>query len=182
MLTTYKKSWINYNYNLMNMVLTGENNINIEPPESLKTRILKDGTASGPLWGGNMSLLINRLGTSDALNTNGVILFLEDIDEYLYSFERMLVQMRTSGMFDQINGLIIGELENIRDQEVKFGRDTDEIILDICGDLDIPIVSNFPCGHGKYQATLPISITTEINTTKKESPITITDSAVTEES
>ena len=182
MLTTYKKSWINYNYNLMNRVLTGENNINIEPPESLKTRILKDGTASGPLWGGNMSLLINRLGTSDALNTNGVILFLEDIDEYLYSFERMLVQMRTSGMFDQINGLIIGELEDIRDQEVRFGRNTDEIILDICGDLDIPIVSNFPCGHGKYQATLPISITTEINTTKKESPITITDSAVTEES
>ena len=182
MLTTYKKSWINYNYNLMKRVLTGENNINIEPPESLKTRILKDGTASGPLWGGNMSLLINRLGTSDALNTNGVILFLEDIDEYLYSFERMLVQMRTSGMFDQINGLIVGELEDIRDQEVRFGRNTDEIILDICGDLDIPIVSNFPCGHGKYQATLPISITTEINTTKKESPVTITDSAVTEES
>ena len=182
MLTTYKKSWINYNYNLMNRVLTGENNINIEPPESLKTRILKDGTAFGPLWGGNMSLLINRLGTSDALNTNGVILFLEDIDEYLYSFERMLVQMRTSGMFDQINGLIVGELEDIRDQEVRFGRNTDEIILDICGDLDIPIVSNFPCGHGKYQATLPISITTEINTTKKESPITITDSAVTKES
>ena len=182
MLTTYKKSWINYNYNLMNRVLTGENNINIEPPGSLKTRILKDGTASGPLWGGNMSLLINRLGTSDALNTNGVILFLEDIDEYLYSFERMLVQMRTSGMFDQINGLIIGELEDIRDQEVRFGRGTDEIILDICGDLDIPIVSNFPCGHGKYQATLPISITTEIDTTKKDSPITITDSAVTKES
>ena len=182
MLTTYKKRWINYNYNLMNRVLTGENNINIEPPESLKTKILKDGAASGPLWGGNMSLLINRLGTLDTLNTNGVILFLEDIDEYLYSFERMLVQMRTSGMFDQINGLIIGELEDIRDQEVRFGRNTDEIILDICGDLDIPIVSNFPCGHGKYQATLPISITTEIDTTKKDSPVTIIDSAVTKES
>ena len=182
MLTTYKKSWIKYNYNLMIRVLTGEKNINIEPPESLKTRILKDGTASGPLWGGNMSLLINRLGTLDTLNTNGVILFLEDIDEYLYSFERMLVQMRTSGMFDQINGLIIGELEDIRDQEVRFGRNTDEIILDICGDLDIPIVSNFPCGHGKYQATLPISITTEIDTTKKDSPVTIIDSAVTKES
>ena len=178
MLTTYKKSWINYNYNLMNMVLTGENNINIEPPESLKTRILKDGTTSGPLWGGNMSLLINRLGTSDALNTNGVILFLEDIDEYFYSFERMLVQMRTAGMFDQINGLIIGELKNIKDQEVKFGKDTDQIILDICGDLDIPIVSNYPCGHGKYQATFPISINTEINTSNKDTIVTITDSAV----
>ena len=124
---------------------------------------------------------MNRLGTAEALNTNGIILFLEDFDEYLYSFERMLVQMRTSGMFDQINGLIIGELENMKDQEIKFGRDTDEIILDICGDLDIPILSNFPCGHGKYQATLPISITTELDTSKKDAAITIIDSAVTTE-
>jgi muramoyltetrapeptide carboxypeptidase len=165
----------------MNRVLTGEKNIKIETPESLRTRILKDGTASGPLWGGNISLLMNRLGTADALNTNGIILFLEDNDEYLYSFERMLVQMRTSGMFDQINGLIIGDLENMKDQEIKFGRDTDEIILDICGDLDIPILSNFPCGHGKYQATLPISITTELDTSKKDAAITIIDSAVTTE-
>ena len=165
----------------MNRVLTGEKNIKIETPESLKTRILKEGTASGPLWGGNISLLMNRLGTADALNTNGIILFLEDFDEYLYSFERMLVQMRTSGMFDQINGLIIGELENMKDHEIKFGRDTDEIILDICGDLDIPILSNFPCGHGKYQATLPISITTELDTSKKDAAITIIDSAVTTE-
>ena len=165
----------------MNRVLTGEKNIKIETPESLKTRILKEGTSSGPLWGGNISLLMNRLGTADALNTNGIILFLEDFDEYLYSFERMLVQMRTSGMFDQINGLIIGELENMKDQEIKFGRDTDEIILDICGDLDIPILSNFPCGHGKYQATLPISITTELDTSKKDAAITIIDSAVTTE-
>jgi len=178
MLTTYKRSWVNYNYNLMNKVLKGEKNITIQTPTTTKSRILKVGTAFGPLWGGNMSLLINRLGTTDALDTNGVILFLEDIDEYLYSFERMLVQMRTAGMFDKIKGLIIGELKDMKDQEVKFGRNTDQIILDICGDLDIPIISNSPCGHGKYQATLPISIKTEIDTTKKDASITIIDSAV----
>jgi len=178
MLTTYKNSWVDYNYDLMNRVLTGENNINIKPPESLKTRILKDGIASGPLWGGNMCLLINRLGTPGALDTNGIILFIEDIDEYLYSFERMIVQMRTAGMFDKINGLIIGELKDMKDQDIKFGRNSDQIVLDICGDLDIPIISNFPCGHGKYQATLPISIQTEINTSKIDALVTITDSAV----
>ena len=178
MLTTYKNSWVDYNYDLMNRILTGENNINIKPPESLKTRILKDGTASGPLWGGNMCLLINRLGTPGALDTNGIILFIEDIDEYLYSFERMIVQMRTAGMFDKINGLIIGELKDMKDQDIKFGRNSDQIILDICGDLDIPIISNFPCGHGKYQATLPISIQTEIDTSKIDAPVTIIDSAV----
>ena len=181
MLTTYKNSWVDYNYNLMDRVLTGDNNINIKSPESLKTRILKEGKTSGPIWGGNMCLLINRLGTREALNTNGIILFIEDIDEYLYSFERMIVQMRTAGMFDKINGLIIGELKDMKDQDIKFGRNSDQIILDICGDLDIPIISNFPCGHGKYQATLPISIQTEINTSKIDAPVTITDSAVTKD-
>jgi len=178
MLTSYKKSWVNFNYNIMKEVLSGQKNINIEIPKSLEPRILIQGEATGPLWGGNMTLLSNRLGTVDALDTKGVILFLEDIDEYLYSFERMLIQMREAGMFNQINGLIIGELTDIKDQEIGFGRTTDEIILEICGDLNIPIISNFPCGHGKYQATLPISIESKIDTSKKNAPITIIDSAV----
>ena len=116
----------------------------------------------GPIWGGNKTLLINRLGTSDALGTDGEILFLEDLDEYLYSFERMLVQIRTAGLLDNIAGLIIGELHEFKDQDDAFERNTDEIVMDISGDLDIPILSNFPCGHGTYQATLPISIPVEL--------------------
>ncbi|NOZ75440.1 MAG: hypothetical protein GXO90_08720 [FCB group bacterium] len=46
----------------------------------------------------------------------------------------------------------------MKDQEIPFGRTVDEIVMDVCGDLDIPIISNFPCGHGKFQATLPISV------------------------
>ncbi len=181
MLTSYKKSWVNFNYNIMKEVLSGQKNINIEIPKSLESRILIKGEATGPLWGGNMTLLSNRLGTVDALDTKGVILFLEDIDEYLYSFERMLIQMREADMFDQINGLIIGELTDMKDQEIEFGRTTDEIILDICGDLDIPIISNFPCGHGKHQVTFPISIEAEIDTSRKDAPVRITDSAVSKE-
>ena len=50
----------------------------------------------------------------------------------------------------------------MKDQEISFGKSTDDIVLEICGDLDIPIVTNFPCGHGKYQATLPISLPVEL--------------------
>lgn len=178
MLTTYKDSWIEYNYSLTQRVLSGEKYIKIYSPEGLKTKILKHGEATGPLWGGNMCLLLNRLGTHEKLDTKETILFLEDIDEYLYSFERMLVQMREAGMFNKIKGLIFGELKDMKDQEVKFERTTDQIILDICGDLDIPILSNFPCGHGKFQATLPISINAEIITKSKEMPVTLIDSAV----
>ena len=178
MMVSYKKGFVNYNFQTMERILNGTPDFKIESPDSLPARILKPGIAMGPLWGGNMTLLINRLGTSDALGTDGVILFLEDLDEYLYSFERMLVQIRTAGMLNNIAGLIIGELHEFKDQDVSCERNTDEIVMDICGDLEIPIVSNFPCGHGTYQATLPISIPVELYA-KKQPYLTILEPAVT---
>ena len=178
MMVSYKKGFVNYNFQTMERILNRTPDFKIESPDSLPARILKPGIAMGPLWGGNMTLLINRLGTSDSLDTDGVILFLEDLDEYLYSFERMLVQMRTAGMLDNIAGLIIGELHEFKDQDVAFERNTDEIVMDICGDLEIPIVSNFPCGHGTYQATLPISIPVELYA-KQQPYLTLLEPAVT---
>ena len=178
MMVSYKKGFVNYNFQTMERILNGTPDFKIESPDSLPARILKPGIAMGPLWGGNMTLLINRLGTSDSLDTDGVILFLEDLDEYLYSFERMLVQMRTAGMLNNIAGLIIGELHEFKDQDVAFERNTDEIVMDICGDLEIPIVSNFPCGHGTYQATLPISIPVELYA-KQQPYLTLLEPAVT---
>ena len=124
--------------------------------------ILKKGTAKGPLLGGNLSLVMNRLGTDGQIDTTDCILFLEDLDEYFYSFERMLVHLQTAGVFNNITGLIIGELINKEGQDISFGKSTDDIIMEICGTMDIPIVTNFPCGHGKYQATLPISLPIEL--------------------
>ena len=178
MMVSYRKGFVDYNFQTMERILNGTPDFKIMSPDSLPARILKPGIAMGPLWGGNMTLLINRLGTSESLDTDGVILFLEDLDEYLYSFERMLVQMRTAGMLDNIAGLIIGELLEFKDQDVAFERNTDEIVMDICGDLDIPIVSNFPCGHGTYQATLPISIPIELNA-KQQPYLTLLEPAVT---
>ena len=178
MMVSYKKGFVNYNFQTMERILNRTPDFKIESPDSLPARILKPGIAMGPLWGGNMTLLINRLGTSDSLDTDGVILFLEDLDEYLYSFERLLVQMRTAGMLDNIAGLIIGELHEFKDQDVAFERNTDEIVMDICGDLEIPIVSNFPCGHGTYQATLPISIPVELYA-KQQPYLTLLEPAVT---
>ena len=112
--------------------------------------------------GGNLSLVMNRLGTDGQIDTTDCILFLEDLDEYFYSFERMLVHLQTAGVFNNITGLIIGELINKEGQDISFGKSTDDIIMEICGTMDIPIVTNFPCGHGKYQATLPISLPIEL--------------------
>ena len=178
MLSSFKNGNVEYNLTLMEKVTSGVNNIVIKPPSELPIRILKSGKAEGQLWGGNMCLLINRLGTSDQLKTDGVILFLEDIGEYLYAFDRMLFHMKEAKMFQNIKGLIVGEFKNMKDQDIPFGKSTDEIIMDVCDDLDIPIVSNFPCGHGISQATLPISAPVQLNTESNSAPLKILESPV----
>ncbi|NOZ74743.1 MAG: LD-carboxypeptidase, partial [FCB group bacterium] len=138
MLATFKEEFVAYDMDLLIRTLSGEAPLSIEAPDDLPMYILKTGSAEGPLWGGNLSLLLDRLGTPDQLNTDGSILFLEDIGEYYYAFDRMLLHYRRTGAFDHIRGLIIGEMTNMKDQEIPFGRTVDEIVMDVCGDLDIP--------------------------------------------
>ncbi len=178
MLSTFKNSVVDYNMDTLTRVLIGDDAIRIVEPNGLKARTLKPGVASGPLWGGNMCLLVNRLGTKDQLNTDGSILFIEDVDEILYAFDRMLIHMKEAGMFENIRGLIVGELAEMKDQKIPFGKTTDQIVMDVCGDLDIPIVTNFPCGHGDHQATLPISLPVELRADKKNVDLLFLESAV----
>ena len=178
MLTTFKKGMVNYNFDLMENILIGSESVTIQSPSELPACILKSGKTIGPLWGGNMCLLINRLGTPDQLDTDGGILFIEDIDEYLYAFDRMLVHMKKAGMFKNIKGLIIGELVDMKDYDNPFGKSTDEIVMNVCDDLDIPIISNFPCGHGIYQATLPISIPVQLDAESELPLLTLLESPV----
>jgi muramoyltetrapeptide carboxypeptidase len=130
------------------------------------------------LWGGNLSLVVERLGTRDQIDTRGCILVLEEIDEKLYAFDRMMLHLKNSGSLDHINGLVLGEMQEMGDTEVPFGKDPDEIVLDVCSDLDIPIISNFPCGHGDYQATLPVSHEVKICATEPDPYILIPESPV----
>ena len=162
MLASYKHGFVEYNYNQMINILSGKKGVHIIPPKTMNPHILKTGNAVGPLWGGNLTLVMNRLGTNDQIETNNSILFLEDLNEYYYSFERMLIHLQRAGVLDNIAGLIIGELINMKDEDVPFAKSTNEIVMDIGGKMDFPIVTNFSCGHGTYQATLPISLPVEL--------------------
>ena len=178
MLTTYGKETVQYNLDTFQRVLSGRDGIRIDSTQACRARTLKPGVSSGPLWGGNLTLVIERLGTKDQLDTRGSILFLEEIDEQLYAFERMLLHLRNSGSLDQIHGLVIGEMLEMGDGDEPFGKDTDDIVLDVCSDFDFPIISNFPCGHGDYQATLPISHEVELHAEDQEPYILIPESPV----
>jgi len=178
MLTTFGEQTIQYNLDTLLQVLSGQSDIRIVSNQACRARILKPGIARGPAWGGNLMLVISRLGTSDQIDTHGAILFLEEIDEKLYAFDRMMLHLKNSGSLDHINGLVIGEMLEIGDSKVPFGKSIDEIVLDVCNDLDVPIVSNFPCGHGDYQATLPVSHRLELNALEENPFILIPESPV----
>jgi len=178
MLTTYGEHTIQYNLDTFHDVLSGGDDIRIASTRACQARTLKPGVARGPLWGGNLTLLIERMGTKGRIDTRGSILFLEDIDEKLYAFDRMMLHLKRSGSLDQINGLVIGEMLEMGDSKVPFGKGTDEIVLDVCADLDIPIISNFPCGHGDYQATLPVSHEVELHADGESPCLIILDSPV----
>ena len=178
MLSSFKENFIDYNYLHMLQVLQLENKRKIFSSPTSPVKVLRSGIGRGTIWGGNMTLIINRLGTPNALSTENIILFLEDVNEYFYSFERNLIHMYESKMLNNIKGLIIGELYNFKDEPVPFRKNTDEIVMDICNKLDIPIISNFPCGHGKYKCTLPISIPVELNVTSNKPYIEILEDAV----
>jgi muramoyltetrapeptide carboxypeptidase len=121
-----------------------------------QARVLRAGQAAGRLIGGNLSLLVNMIGTATDFDTTGAILFVEDVDEPLYHIDRMLVHLKRARKLDGIAGLLIGEMTQLRDNAIPFGATVEQMALELVGDADIPIVANFPCGHGRYQMTLPI--------------------------
>lgn len=130
----------------------------VEFSEDSQVRVLRPGIAEGDLLGGNLSILVNLIGTENDFDTSGKILFIEDVDEYLYNLDRMLLHLKRSGKLEKIAGLIVGEMVDIKDNDVLFGKDADEIISDILRETTFPIITNFPCGHGKNQTTIPLSI------------------------
>lgn len=117
----------------------------------------RPGRATGPLVGGNLALLANSLGTPTDVDLRNTILFIEDIDETLFSVDRMLRQLRRSGRLAKLAGLVAGQFTDIRvTPSLPFGKDAYEIIADAVADYDYPVLFDFPAGHVDRNLALPI--------------------------
>lgn len=112
------------------------------------------GIAEGILTGGNLSLLAHLMGSVSEVDTNGKILFIEDLGEYLYHIDRMLMQLKRAGKLDYLAGLIVGGFTELKDTERLFGATIEEIITDKVKEYDYPICFNFPSGHQDINYTL----------------------------
>jgi muramoyltetrapeptide carboxypeptidase len=127
-----------------------------------------NGTASGELVGGNISILYSLLGSKSAIDTKDKILFIEDLDEYLYHIDRMMYNLKRNGYFEQVNGIIVGSMTDMHDNEIPFGQNEVQIITEIAKDLSIPIAFQFPAGHQKDNRTLILGKQVHFEVNEKE--------------
>lgn len=105
------------------------------------------GVAKGELVGGNLSILYSLCGSSSSIDTAGKILFIEDLDEYLYHIDRMVINLKRNGMLDHCAGMVVGGMTKMHDNRIPFGKTAQEIVLDAVKECDFPVAFDFPAGH-----------------------------------
>ncbi len=125
------------------------------------------GKAKGQLVGGNLALLAHLTGTGSDISTKNKILFLEDVGEYLYNIDRMLLQLKRSGKFEKLRGLVIGGFTDSKDTERPFGFSAYDIIHEKVKEYDFPVCYDFPVSHNKENYALKIGVEYKLNVTKE---------------
>lgn len=126
------------------------------------------GKTSGELVGGNLSILYSLLGSKSSLDTNKKILFIEDLDEYLYHIDRMMYNLKRNGYFENLKGLIVGGMTDMHDNEIPFGQNAVQIITAIAKEYNIPVCFDFPAGHVKDNRALLLGKQVDFEVNEKE--------------
>jgi len=125
---------------------------------SSRCRVARPGTLDGVLVGGNLSVLYSLLGSRSFPDLKGKVLFLEDVDEYLYHIDRMLTALKRAGMLKDLGGLLIGDFTGMKDHSISFGSTWEEIMLESVATYDYPVIFGVPAGHGDENWPLEMGI------------------------
>jgi muramoyltetrapeptide carboxypeptidase len=136
-----------------------------------KHNLDRTGKTEGVLTGGNLSILYALSGSDSDIATDGKILFIEDLEEYLYHIDRMMVQLKRSGKLQNLAGLIVGGMNNMNDNAVPFGKTAYEIISEHIAAYDYPVCFGFPAGHIDDNRTLIMGRKIEFDVSDEKSEI-----------
>lgn len=131
----------------------------------------KEGKGEGQLVGGNMTILLTMLGGESQMNTDGKILFIEEIGEYKYHIDRILQSLKRAGYFENLQGVIVGDMSNIKKNTTKWGSSVEQLILDALSEYDFPILFGFPAGHEADNRALIMGRNVLINVNKNTSEV-----------
>ena len=132
----------------------------------------KAGIAHGELIGGNLSVLYSIMGSRSEADYKDKIIFIEDLDEYLYHIDRMMMNLDRNDYFKNVKGIIIGGMSKMRDNDIPWGHNALEIIHDVTKKYDIPICFNFPAGHIQDNRALVFGRQITLNVTQTGTKIT----------
>ena len=129
------------------------------------------GETSAEVIGGNLSILQSLMGTPYEMDTKGKILFLEDVDEYLYNIDRMMWTLKLAGKLDHLAGLIVGGMTDMNDNEIPFGSDPYNSIMEKVKGYNYPVCFDFPAGHINDNRAIPFGM--KIQLAVKEKGVTL---------
>lgn len=152
---------------LRNELFEGRNNYTLESHE-----LNRAGQAKGALIGGNLSILYSITGTRSGINSFGKILFIEDIDEYCYHIDRMMINLKRSGKLENLAGVVVGAFSEIKDNTIPFGKNAYEIIAEHVAQYQYPVCFNFPAGHIADNRALAIGKTYTLNVSAEGATLT----------
>jgi len=134
-------------------------------PHGEPLQVLRPGVAEGVLTGGNLSLLSALAGTPYLPDLTGAILVIEDVGECPYRIDRMLVQLRLAGVFEQLAGLVLGDFDDcFPPAKDEPGLPLDALVMECLGDRELPVVSGLRYGHIKQRCTLPLGALARLET------------------
>ncbi len=147
-------------------------------PVGAEVRGLVEGEAEGVLYGGCLSILVASLGTPYEINTDGAILFLEDLAAKPYQIDRMLMQLKLGGLLDNVRGVVFGEMVQcvqITDQ----GYTLEEVVTRVVGDLGVPVAFGVRSGHvTSRNITLPFGVQARLSVARDKVVLRILESAI----
>jgi len=128
---------------------------------------ISPGVARGRLIGGNLSLISPLIGSEFEIETQGRILFIEDVGEKPYRIDRYLSHLRLAGKLDDVAGVVLGIFRNCEPEDPEDSLSLEQVFRDYFEDLGVPVILNFPIGHFKYNATLPVGVLAELDADRR---------------
>ncbi|MDR0792684.1 MAG: LD-carboxypeptidase [Chitinophagaceae bacterium] len=126
------------------------------------------GNAEGELIGGNLSLLVHSIGSASEVQTENKILFIEDIGEYIYATDRMLLQLKRAGKLSDLKALIAGSFTDMKDTAIPFGQTIYEAIYDKIKEYNYPVCFDFPVGHTEKNYALKCGMNYQLDVSKNK--------------
>ncbi len=128
-----------------------------------RNKMNRTGVAEGSLVGGNLSLLYSLIGSPSAIDTSGKILFIEDLDEMRYHVDRMMQSLKRSGLLANLKALVVGGLNDMRDNTIPFGKTVEQIISETVSEYSYPVCFDFPAGHIQDNRALIMGRTVQLS-------------------